>query len=378
MRERFRRSIYFLLLISIGLLFGGCMNSVEDADSSSETADPTKEQVPRHEEILEDMSMEEKVGQLFLARRPSEEAVSYAQDYNLGGYVNFAEDFEEKNPEMVQKEITAIQEEADIEMFMAVDEEGGAVTRVSSFPQYRDEPFPTPREAFEQNGWEGVENIEREKAKLLKDLGINMNLAPVADVPTQPEDYIYERSFSTDPAEVADFVQRTVSIYNDENMGSVLKHFPGYGNNVDTHMGIAYDERPMETFRERDFIPFEAGIEEGTDGILVSHNVIHSVDPDVPASLSPDVIQTLRESLGFDGLIITDDLVMEGLQQFVEPEEAAVRAVEAGNDLLISSEFTVQLPAVIRAVEEGRISEERINESVSRILQKKLELNIIE
>lgn len=354
------------------------MNTMEEADNQTETAEPIEEEVPRHQEILEDMSMEEKVGQMFLARRPGEEAVSYAQDYNLGGYVNFAEDFEGKDPGTFQEEVTAIQEAADIEMFMAVDEEGGAVTRISSFPQYREEPFPTPREAFEQNGWEGVENTEGEKANLLKDLGLNMNLAPVADVPTQPEDYIYGRSFSTAPAETADFVQRTVSIYNDENIASVLKHFPGYGNNVDTHMGIAYDDRSIESFWERDFIPFEAGIEAGTDGVLVSHNVVNSVDPDVPASLSPDVIQILRESLGFDGLIITDDLVMEGLQQFVEPEEAAVRAVEAGNDLLISSEFTVQVPAVIRAVEEGRISEERLNESVSRILQKKLELDIIE
>lgn len=227
-------------------------------------------------------------------------------------------------------------------------------------------------------GWEEVHAVEREKAALLKGLGLNLNLAPVADVPINEDDFIYSRSFSTDAAEVADFVEQVVTIYAEEELGSVLKHFPGYGGNVDTHVGIAYDEREYQTFLDWDFIPFEAGIAAGANGILVSHNVITAIDDSMPATLSPEVISILREDLGYEGMIVTDDLIMDGLRMFTDAEEAAVLAVLAGNDLLISSEFTIQVPAVIEAVKSGRITEERIEESVSRILRTKIDLGIIE
>ncbi|HJB24830.1 MAG TPA: beta-hexosaminidase, partial [Candidatus Jeotgalibaca pullicola] len=259
-----------------------------------------------------------------------------------------------------------------------VDEEGGEVTRVSSFEQYRSEPFLSPQEAFVWDGWEEIRAQEQEKALLLKELGLNMNLAPVADVPLEETDFIYSRAFSMDPNEVAEFVKTAVKLSQDEKVASVIKHFPGYGNNMDTHTGIAYDERDFQTFIERDFLPFQAGIEAGASAVLVAHNVITSVDETMPASLSPEVNQLLRENLSFDGIVMTDDLIMDGLRLFAETEEAAVLAVLAGNDILISSEFPAQVSAVISAVEEGRIAEEQINEAVLRILKIKLQLEIIE
>ena len=158
---------------------------------------------------------------------------------------------------------------------------------------------------------------------------------------------------------------------SEEHMGSVLKHFPGYGNNSDTHTGVAYDERPYETFVNSDFLPFQAGIDAGADMVLVSHNVVSCMDDQVPASISLPVHNILRNELGFDGVIITDDLVMEGVRQFAGDAEIAVRAVQAGNDMLCCTDFEVQV------VETGEITEERLNESVLRILKMKIKLGII-
>ena len=160
-------------------------------------------------------------------------------------------------------------------------------------------------------------------------------------------------------------------------MGSVLKHFPGYGNNADTHTGIAYDNRDYETFAESDFIPFQEGISAGADVVLVSHNIVNCMDSQRPAPLSPEVHQILRRDLGFEGVIVTDDLSMDGIRDFVDDGQAAVMAVQAGNDLLCCTDFETQIPAVLEAVEAGEIGEERLNESVMRILCMKMELGII-
>lgn len=372
----------FLALALPVLLLAGCgeeaveesASSVVESRVSSSEVEPV---VSREEEMLAQMTIEEKVGQMFLARYPDVDSVYYASDYELGGYIWFAKDFEAKDPALVNDEIAAIQEEMPIDLFMAVDEEGGDVVRISSFPQYRSAPFSTPRAAFDEGGWEGVEAFALEQIALLKELGFNLNLAPVVDVASGPDDFIYHRAFSTDVAEVSQFAELFVSTYHAANMGTVLKHFPGYGSNVDTHTGVAYDDRSLEALKERDLVPFQVGIANGSEAILVAHNVMEAIDPDWPATLSPRVIAILREDMGFEGIIMTDDLVMDGLQAFATPEEAAVLAVLAGNDVLISSDFMVQIPAVLDAVEAGRISEELIDAAVLRILRVKSEMGIL-
>ena len=258
----------FLALALPVLLLAGCgeeaveesaSSLVESRVSSSEVeiAEPV---VSREEEMLAEMTVEEKVGQMFLARYPDVDSVYYASDYELGGYIWFAKDFEAKDPALVNDEIAAIQEEMPIDLFMAVDEEGGDVVRISSFPQYRSTPFSTPRAVFDEGGWEGVEAFALEQIALLKELGFNLNLAPVVDVASGPDDFIYHRAFSTDVAEVSQFSELFVSTYHAANMGTVLKHFPGYGSNVDTHTGVAYDDRSLEALKERDLVPFQVVI----------------------------------------------------------------------------------------------------------------------
>jgi beta-N-acetylhexosaminidase len=157
----------------------------------------------------------------------------------------------------------------------------------------------------------------------------------------------------------------------------VLKYFPGYGNNVDTHTGIATDNRSYDTFVKSDFLPFEAGIEAGAGSILVSHNIVTSMDKDYPASLSAKVHEILRKDLSFNGVIMTDDLSMEAITKYTGNQKAAVLAVTAGNDLLIATDFDVQIPAVIAAVKDGTISEDQIDEAVLHVLIWKLTLGII-
>lgn len=379
------------LLGTCAMLLIGCEGATTEEDvkessnseasslaHSSSVSEESGLVVSREVEILDSMSLEERVGQLFLARYPDVEAIEYAINYHLGGLVWFGKDFSEKTPEAVINEIKTIQEGANIDLFMAVDEEGGDVNRISSYPQYRSSPFLSPQQVFVESGWEGIESFALEQATLLKSLQFNLNLAPVVDIPNSTDDFIYDRAFSTVLDEVNEFSEIFVSVYNQENIGTVLKHFPGYGSNVDTHTGVAYDDRSLDELRLRDLLPFQAGIDAGTEGVLVSHNVMTEIDPDWPATLSPEVIRILRKDLGFEGVIITDDLVMEGLQAFATPEEAAVLAVLAGNDVLISSDFSVQMPAVLRAVEEGRISEKRLDESVLRILKVKQQLGLLQ
>lgn len=160
-------------------------------------------------------------------------------------------------------------------------------------------------------------------------------------------------------------------------MGSALKHFPGYGNNVDTHTGIAIDNRLLSQFRQSDFLPFQSGIDAGAGVVLVSHNIVTAIDPNRPASLSSAAHRILRNELGFQGLIMTDDLSMGAIRDYTGGEEAAVMTVQAGNDLICCTDYKTQYAAVLKAVRDGRISEERINESALRILRYKFSAGLM-
>ena len=158
----------------------------------------------------------------------------------------------------------------------------------------------------------------------------------------------------------------------------MLKHFPGYGNNGYSHESIITDERPLSDFESTDFVPFLEGIANGADMVLISHNIVTAVDGEFPASISEKVHELLRNYLGFDGVIVTDDLIMKGLTDYAGEQSAAVLAVKAGNDLLCSTDFETQIEEVLTAVKNGEIAEERIDESVYRILKLKQNIGILE
>lgn len=328
--------------------------------------------------LLASMSLEQKVGQMFLARCPETDAARQAAAYYLGGYLLFGRDFENKTSDQVIADIQSYQDANTTPMFIAVDEEGGTVNRVSTNSQLRPYPFWSPQELYAEGGLDLVRSDAEDKSILLRNLGINLNLAPVCDVSTDSASFIYQRSFGQPAAETAEYVSTVVSAMNRQQMGSVLKHFPGYGNNGDTHEGTIHDARSYESFTESDFLPFQSGIEAGATAVLVSHTIVDSMDLERPASLSTAVHDILRNDLGFNGLIMTDDLSMGAITNYTDAQDAAVQAVLAGNDLLCSTDFTTQIPAVIEAVNNGTISQERIDQSVLRILATKIQLGIIQ
>ena len=328
-------------------------------------------------QMISDMSLEQRVGQLFLARCSADTAVEDVQKYHLGGLVLFGDDFEGQTPDSMKQAIAAYQEAAEKPLLIAVDEEGGDVTRISRFPAFRDRRFCSLRKCYDRGGLEAVLTEEEEKCRLLSDLGINVNLGPVCDITTDADAFMYSRSLGQDSQTTAEVAASIVNLMGAFRVGSVLKHFPGYGNNTDTHTGIAVDSRSLSELEGQDFIPFTAGIQAGCGAVMVGHIITEAFDPELPASLSPAVHRYLREDLGFSGVIMTDDLVMQAITDQYGAGEAAVMAVLAGNDLLCSTEYAVQYEAVLQAVLDGRIDIDVLNRAVRNVLKWKISLGLL-
>lgn len=383
-----------ILIILLCMVLSGCSAAPQEATEPSaavaaavaydpETL-PLAEPVPTQTvavdpvaEIIAGMSVKEKVGQLFLARCDDTAAIADIGNRHLGGFVLFGKDFKDQTPKSVTEKIRSYQDAAQIPLLIAVDEEGGTVNRVSRYPAFRTSPFPSPRTTFTKGGLEHVLDIEEEKCRLLSSLGINVNLGPVCDITTDSRAFMYERSLGQDAQTTGSFVGNTVYLMASNRIGSVLKHFPGYANNADTHTGIAVDSRNLSELKSSDLLPFIFGIEAGADAVMVSHTIVQALDDTMPASLSPAVHTFLRQEMGFGGVIITDDLGMQAITDQFGAAEAAVLAVLAGNDMLCATDYRAQYDAVLAAVQDGRIDEDLLNRAVYRVLSWKTELGLI-
>lgn len=361
----------------------GTPDASQDPEDPPSQTDPgthsssTENQDQIIEELLSAMTVEEKVGQMFFVRCPDTGAAEAVSEYKLGGYILFGRDFKNKTAEQVRNDISSYQSAAGVPLLIGTDEEGGTVVRASSNPNLFPHSGLSPQDLFAQGGMDAIIQDARQKSVTLLDLGVNVNLAPVADVSTDSNDFIYDRAFGQDAQATAEYVSNVVKTMDAQGIGSVLKHFPGYGNNVDTHTGVAIDERPYETFQTSDYLPFTAGIQAGADAVLVSHNVMTCVDDQLPASLSPAVHKELRETLGFQGVIMTDDLAMDAVAAYAGDQSPAVMAVKAGNDMIVTTDFQTQIPEVIQAVKSGEIDEEQIDQSVTRVLKWKYDLGLL-
>ena len=377
-----KRKLFALLLAAC--LLAGCAPAADQpavepeppaVDPVPDTPTEAEQTEARLRERIAGMTLEEKVGQMFFVRCPETGAAEDVQTYHLGGLLLFGRDFKNADGgwltvDEIREKLQGYQAAADLPLFIGSDEEGGTVTRASRNPNFRTEPYASPQELLVQNGVAQLRSDAAEKARTLGCLGINVNLAPVCDVSTDPGDFIYARSFGQDAEQTAEYVRAVVEEYVLQDYACVLKHFPGYGNNADTHTGVAIDTRPYETFVQSDFLPFQAGMEAGAPFVLVSHNIVECMDDALPASLSPEVHRILREELGFDGIAITDDLAMDAVKQYANGE-AAVLAVLAGNDMLITSDYWNDIPAVLAAVADGSIAESDIDAHVLRVLRYK-------
>ncbi|HIS50504.1 MAG TPA: beta-hexosaminidase [Candidatus Gallacutalibacter pullistercoris] len=328
---------------------------------------------------LQSMTTEEKVGQVLLGCTPSSGAGSDAAAYHLGGFVTFARDYEGKTRWQIQNMIQGWQSAAKIPLIIAVDEEGGDVVRISSNPNLRATPFRSPQLLFAMGNMELVQSDAAEKAKLLLDLGVNANLAPVADVSTDREDFIYSRSFGQGAEETAEYVTAVLEQFQKRGLSATLKHFPGYGSNSDTHTGASLDERSLSQLESRDLIPFQAGIDAGVYSILVSHNTVACMDKNLPASLSAEVHRYLREEMNFTGIIMTDDLSMQAVSgQKLDLEHGVyVQALLCGNDMILCSDYAAAYQEILDAVNNGIIPQDILDHAAFRIVSWKCVLGLM-
>ena len=373
----------FFFLVIVGLIFSDYQQhrqvevqaekevQVEKTETTIETSEGEENKVI--EDRLATMTLEEKVGQLFWARVPSDHQIEDLQSYHLSGYILFGRDFEGRSIEDIKALTKGYQAAAKIPLLIGSDEEGGTVTRISSMLET---PFQSPMTLYHQGGMEAVLSDTKQKAELLKSVGINAGLFPVADLAREQSAFIYDRTIGQDVQTTASYVQQVVEELKKSKVGSTLKHFPGYGDNGDSHTAIIQDNRSLDELRQADFLPFQAGIDAGADSVLVSHNILSKIDT-VPSSISPKITDFLRKELHFKGVIMTDDFDMAGIADFVSQDEAAFQVIVAGNDLILGSSYQTQIPYLLKKISSGELTEERIDESVRRILTWKYDLGLL-
>ncbi len=313
---------------------------------------------------LSTLSLEEKIGQLFLGRY-EDTAKDDLKKYPLAGFVFFEKDFKDKKVSDVKNMINNLQGTSKIPLLTAVDEEGGKVIRISSNKDLAPEPFKSSKELYNNGGFSKIKEDTIEKSKLLSNLGLNVNLAPVIDISTDPADYMYERSLGEGKDITSNYAKTVIEASKGTQISYTLKHFPGYGNNKDTHTSTSIDNRTYDSIINNDLVPFEIGIKSGAEAVLVSHNIVTSIDNVNPASLSPSIHNILRNRLDFSGVIITDDIAMGATSSI---DNAATKALLAGNDLIITTNYQRDIEEIKNAVNKGTIPEELINRVSLRVL----------
>lgn len=363
-------------------------------DGISEPVDLNMEIISEEEytdRLLSEMTTEEKVAQLFVitpealsggqtVRSVSEALKSAMTQYPVGGLIFFSGNL--TSYEQTESMLSGIKEAAGTAMklspFLAVDEEGGTVARVASNPAMGVENV----EDMSEIGKSGDVSLAYEAGDTigtyLSALGFNLDFAPDADVLTNPDNQVVKtRSFGNDAQLVSEMALACLNGLQEHAVVGVLKHFPGHGATLsDSHDGYAYTDKTYEELEKEELLPFIDGIEEGVSVIMTGHIAAPNVTGnDLPASLSPQLTnEILRERLGYDGLIITDALNMKAISNQYTSGEACIMALEAGADiLLMPADFQVAYEGVLSAVSDGRISEERLNESVKRIIKVKLQ-----
>jgi len=317
--------------------------------------------------ILKDMSIDEKIGQVLLASASDINQIKDLKAYHFGGYLLFKRDFKDKTKSEVINMIKSYQDNSKIPLLIAADEEGGIVTRISSNKNLVESPFKSPRVLYKEGGLDKIREDTIEKNKILEELGINLNLAPVVDIAENETDYMYKRSLGENATITSEFAKLIIDESKKSKVSYCLKHFPGYGNNSDTHIGLSYDTRSLDSIKSNDLIPFQVGIKNNAESILVSHNIVSSIDNDNPSSLSNSIHNLLRDELGFSGVIITDDLSMDAIDKNYK-EGSVVKALTSGNDLLIVSDYKNSFNDIKEAINSKIISENILNKRVLRIL----------
>ena len=354
------------------------------------------------EELLDKLTTEQKVGQLFFVRpealdpnRTPEEAEDPAgpgvtqadpalqntlQQYPVGGFVLFGKNLE--SPDQLSQLMDTLSRNAAVPLLVSVEEEGGTATQVAGRPGFS---VPT-LESLADIGATGdpaqAKAVGQSIGTYLRELGFQLDFAPVADVNTNPNNpVIGDRAFHSDPEQAAMMVSAAVDGFHQGGVACTLKHFPGHGDTAqDSHYGYASTDKTWEEMRTCELYPFQAGMASGADAVMVAHITTPNATSDgLPASLSYEMItEKLRRELRFQRLVVTDSLAMEAITDSYSAAEASLMAFQAGADvLLMPADLGEAYDALLAAVQDGTISQERLDESVLRILQLKENYGLI-
>lgn len=351
------------------------------------------------EDLTDGVLVEEKRGEP--VTELNDETRSIIKDFSFGGVILFSENF--VDTEQTVKLIADINEANKeggnkTELFICADEEGGNVARLTSGTAFCGNMALAATDDISN-----VDTVAKLIGKELSAVGINVNFAPVSDVNNNPSNpVIGVRSFSDDPAVVADYVGAYIKGMQSENIMTASKHFPGHGNTeVDSHTGLPLINLTEEELEQVEFIPFESGIREGTDFLMTAHIQYPEIEKEtyksiadgseiyLPATLSKEIITgILREKMGYEGLVVSDSLVMDAIRVNFDPMDAARYAINAGEDMIlmplyINTPDSVKalreyVDGIVKMVEEGEIDEKRIDESVTRILETKLKYGLLD
>jgi beta-N-acetylhexosaminidase len=354
------------------------------------------------EQLLKNMTLKEKIGQLLIIRPEALsteltfEQINDTQEYGatefnskmaetldkypVGGVALFGKNIQ--TPSQLKDFINEMQQNSEIPLFVGVDEEGGSVSRVAKTPGFDVQKFESMEAVGKTKDTEKAREVGSVIGSYLKEYGFNLDFAPVADVNTNPDNIVIgNRSFGNDPNLVAEMITAEIEGLHKVGIMSSIKHFPGHGDTKDdTHSGFVSIEKNWEELKECELIPFKAGIDAQTDMIMISHITAENVtDDELPSSLSYEMIEgKLREELNYDGVVITDSMSMGAIENQYSSGEAAVLAISAGADIvLMPGDFIKAFESIYDAVNNGTLSEARIDQSVLRILSLKEKYGIL-
>lgn len=352
----------------------------------TETSAPTAEELEetRIGEVISEMTLHEKVCQLFIVNPElltggdtvtscSQELLDGLEAYPVGGLVWFAANL--TGEEQVSKLLSATSDAGKYGLFQAVDEEGGRVSRLKNIAPTGIGPMYGYREAGTQTAHDNAQAT----AEVLRKLGFNLDFAPVADIWSNPENKVIgDRAYSGDAEQAALLVAEAVKGFHDGGVACSLKHFPGHGDTAeDTHTGSAFSYKSLDELREREFLPFRAGIGAGADMVMTAHITVPDIDS-LPASVSRKITTgLLREELGYDGVIVTDSLQMGAVAEAAEGEPCLAAFLAGADLLLMPKDLQTAVAAMEEAVNNGTVTAERLDESLARILRLKLRTGLI-
>ncbi len=398
--EKFTNKVASILISLSIILTSSCAQRVTVVDENASTEkfifNDDETVVRTTKDVLGKMSLREKVGQLFIVRpealaknsnaetapatdRVDDAVISRIEEYPVGGIALFSRNI--TSAEQLPMFISDLQSSSKYPLFIAVDEEGGRVARIANSDFFNVASYKSMEDIGKSGDASKAEEVGRQIGLYLKELGFNLDFAPVADTNTNPQNIVIgDRSYGSDPALVACMVSAQLDGMHDSGIMGTLKHFPGHGDTKDdTHSGYVSIEKTWDELKECELVPFITALPKA-DMVMVSHITAVNVTSDkLPTSMSETMITgKLRNELGYDGVIITDAMAMGAVADNYTSAEAAVTAVKAGVDIvLMPLNLDEAFNGVMNAVTDGEISMERLDESVMRILKLKARYKLI-